>query len=140
MDVENRINKTRVAANECLNIVNKKEMKLNRITMGLKLFATCVVPVMLFGAEAWKPLKQKEKNEISNIQTQFLTKLLRLPRTTPKCALFLETKTVKLEHLINQRKIEYYININNREEEALEYKIRKYGEKMRESMRKKYKA
>ena len=35
---------------------------------------------------------------------------------------------IKIEHIANQRKLEYYIELHNREEECLEVKIRKYQE------------
>ena len=46
--------------------------------------------------------------------------MFQVPRTTPKCALIYETKGMKNEHKITQRKLEYYIELNNRNEESIE--------------------
>ena len=99
-------------------------MKNNRIKTGMKLFNACVVPTILFGVESWGKLKEKEKNALNNIQTQFLTKLLKVPRTTPKSALMYECNQMKIEHQVNKRKLEYYIELNNREKDKLEVKIK----------------
>lgn len=99
-----------------------------RMKIGLKLFETYVVPTVLFGAESWVKLKEKEMKALNNIQTQFLTKVMKIPRTTPKCALLHATSQIKMEHRINRRKLEYYIELNNREEERNEVKMKQHCE------------
>ena len=68
---------------------------------------------------------------MNQVQTQFLTKLLGVAGTTPRCALLHETGLIKIEHIANKRKLEYYIELHNREEECLEVRIRKYQEEER---------
>merc|ERR1712030_87307 len=89
--------------------------------------------VLTFGAETWTKLTEGEKKDMNQIQTQFLTKLLGVPGTTPRCALLHETGLIKVEHIANQRKLEYYIELHNIEEECLEVKIRKHQEDERMS-------
>merc|ERR1712121_364614 len=67
--------------------------------------------------------------EINNIQTQFLNRLLKVPVCTPKCALLKEMGLMKVMHVANQRKLEYYIELHNREESRLEVKMRIHQEK-----------
>ena len=42
--------------------------------------------------------------------------------------LILIEDTIKIEHIANQRKLEYYIDLHNREEKRLEVEFRKYQE------------
>ena len=86
------------------------------------------MPILIFGAETWNKLTEQEKTEINNVQTIFLTRLLRVPDTTPKCSLIHETNLIKVEHIANQRKLEYYIDLHIRKETCLEVEIRKYQE------------
>ena len=44
--------------------------------------------------------------------------------TTPKCALLSEMDLMKIEHIANLRKLEYFVEISNRDEEKLEVKIK----------------
>merc|ERR1739842_156424 len=66
---------------------------------------------------------------INKVQTQFLTKLLNVPCTTPKCALLKETGQIKATHTANLRKLEFYIDLHNREETRLEVQMRIHQEK-----------
>ena len=90
---------------------------------------TEIIPVLTFGAETWSKLTEKEKHEIENIQTQYLAKVLRVPVTTPKCALLSEMDLMRIEHIANLRKLEYFVEISNRDEEKLEVKIKSLMER-----------
>ncbi|CAL4083876.1 unnamed protein product, partial [Meganyctiphanes norvegica] len=85
-------------------------------------------PTLIFGAETWPQLTGIEKGEMNKIQTQYLNRLLRVSKTTPKCALIKENELMKIEHIANQRKLEYNIDLNNREDWRLEVKARKIQE------------
>ena len=115
-EIKQRITKAIGKTNECMSIINKNRFRKKRIDIGLKLLQTEVIPVLTFGAETWPKLTEKEKNDINNVQTHFLARLLKVPKSTPKCALIGETNLMKIEHIANQRKLEYYLEINNREE------------------------
>ena len=127
-EIKQRITKAIGKTNECMSIINKNRFRKKRIDIGLKLLQTEVIPVLTFGAETWPKLTEKEKNDINNVQTHFLARLLKVPKSTPKCALIGETNLMKIEHIANQRKLEYYLEINNREEWRLEVKMRKIQE------------
>ena len=123
-EIKERIKQARGKSNECLSIINNSKLRKKRIDVGLKLLKTEIIPVLTFGAETWSKLTEKEKHEIENIQTQYLAKVLRVPVTTPKCALLSEMDLMKIEHIENLRKLEYFVEISNRDEEKLEVKIK----------------
>merc|ERR1712008_442016 len=66
---------------------------------------------------------------IHGVQTQYLARLLNVPRTTPKCALLKETGQVNITYIANLRKLEFYIELHNREETRLEVQMRIHQEK-----------
>merc|ERR1711874_356970 len=63
-----------------------------------------IIPTIVSGAETWTKLTKTEEEEINNIQTQFLTRLLKVPGSTPKCALLKEMGLMKVMHVAHQEK------------------------------------
>ena len=84
-----------------------------------------IIPTLTFGAETWSKLTEKEKNEINSVQTDYLIKLLEVPRTTPKYALLGSLDLIEVEHIANTRKLQYYVDLQNRDEYKLEVKMQK---------------
>ena len=110
---------------ECMSIVNNKLFKRKRIEMGINLLQTMIIPTLTFGAETWNKLTVNEKDEINGVQTSYLIQLLKVPSTTPKCALVGGLDLTKIEHVANTRKLLYYVDLQNREENKLEVKMQK---------------
>ena len=114
-----------IQSNECMSIINNKLLTRKRIAAGKDLLQKVIIPTLTFGAETWSKLTEKEKNEINNVQTDYLTKLLEVPRTTPKCALLGSLELIEIEHIANTRKLQYYVDLQNRDESKLEVKMLK---------------
>merc|ERR1711874_788206 len=111
------------------SIINEKNLTNKRIEVGLKLLQSVIIPTIVSEAEIWTKLTKTEEEEINNIQTQFLTRLLKVPGSTLKCALLKEMGLMKVMHVANQRKLEYCMELHNREESRLEVKMRIHQEK-----------
>ena len=118
--------KGNVAVNCCISIVNERGLINKTIDVGKKLLQSVVIPTIISGSETWTKLTKTEEDEINNIQTQFLTKLLKVPSSTPRCAILKEMGLTKVMHIANQRILEYYIELHNGEEMTLELKMRKH--------------
>merc|ERR1739840_37246 len=52
-------------------------------------------------------------------------RLLIIPKTTPRSALLRQTSLMKIEHIVNMKKFDYFIDLTSREESKLEVKIKK---------------
>ena len=91
--------------------------------MGKELLQKMIIPTLTFGSETWNKLTEKEKDEINGVQTNYLAKLLNVPVTTPKCALVGGLKLTKIEHKANTRKLQYYVDLQNRDKIKLEVKM-----------------
>merc|ERR1712055_739784 len=129
MGIKERLKKANIASSISENVIVAKGLNHKRIEVGIKLLQTVIIPTMITGAETWPKTTKEEKVEINNVQTQFLAKLLNVPRTTPKCALLKETEQVNITHIANLRKLEFYIELHNREETRLEVQMRIHQEK-----------
>ena len=86
-EISQRITKAKAAVNECMNIVNRKELKHKRIGIGKRLLQTVIIPTLIFGAETWPTLTEKEKENMNSIQQQYMNRILKLPKSTPGCAI-----------------------------------------------------
>merc|ERR1712008_466722 len=127
--LKERLKKAKIASSISENVIIAKGLNHKRIEVGIKLLQTVIIPTMITGAETWPNTTKAEKAEINNVQTQFLARLLNVPRTTPKCALLKETGQVNITHIANLRKREFYIELHNREETRLEVQMRIHQEK-----------
>ena len=128
-DIKERLKKAKIASSISENVIVTKGLNHKRIEVGIKLLQTVIIPTMITGAETWPKTTKAEKVEINNLQTHFLAKLLNVPQTTPKCALLKETGQVNITHIANLRKLEFYIELHNREETRLEVQMRIHQEK-----------
>ena len=108
-----------------MSIINNKLLSRKRIAAGKKFLQTMIIPTLTFGAETWNQLTEKEKEELNSVQTNYVAKLLNVPSTTPKCALIGGLNLIKIEHIANMRKLHYYVDVTNREEDKLEVKMQK---------------
>ena len=130
-EIKKRMEKATTQAIQTMIVIKHQEMCHKRIEVGIRLLQTVIIPTLTFGAETWTKLNKGEKENMNRIQTQYLTNVLGVPPTTPICALLHETGLMKIEHIVNQRKLEYYVDLHNREDERLEVRIRKYQENER---------
>ena len=122
-EIQERITKAKVEQYECLRILKNKYLSRNRITGGVKYLQSNIIPTLTFGAETWNELTGKEKDELNRVQTNYIAKLLKVPETTPKCALIGCLNLTKIEHIANIKKLQYYVDLKNRNENKLEVKM-----------------
>ena len=124
-EIQERIIKARVEQTECLRILKNKYLSRNRISGGVKFLQSNIIPTLTFGAETWNELTEKEKYELNKVQTEYLANLLKVPITTPKCALIGCLNLTKIEHIANTKKLQYYVDLKNRNENKLEVKMQR---------------
>ena len=128
-DIKERMKKAIAASTQSIKLVQERRLNNKRIEVGIKLLQTVVIPTLISGAETWPQPTKEEISDMENVQTSYLTQLLEVPRTTPKCGLLKETGLMKISHMANLRKIEFYIDMYNREENRLEVQMRIHQEK-----------
>ena len=127
-EIKERIKKAKDKTNESMRIINNNNLNRKRIDIGNKLLQAVVIPTLIYGAETWCKLTVKETQQINSVQTQYLARMLKVPKTTPRSALLAASQSMKTEHMANQRKLLYYIELNNREEKCLEVKMKNIQE------------
>merc|ERR1739842_87198 len=70
-ELKERIRKAKAATNEAFTLMNRKELNNKRISIGIKLLQTVVIPILTNGCETWTKLTEEEKLEVNQVQTQY---------------------------------------------------------------------
>ena len=69
-----------------------------------KLVETCITPIITYGAETWETTK-KETKTTNQILDNILKRILKVPNSTPREALYIETGIIDIEHTIKKLRI-----------------------------------
>jgi len=69
-----------------------------------KLVETCIIPVITYGSETWEPTK-KETKSLNQILDNILKRILKVPTSTPRESLYIETGLIDIEHTRIQKRI-----------------------------------
>ena len=101
LNMENQIaeikRKVEAAFQTILVIAGDKELKNIRMKTIWKLLEVCIKPIITYAAETWKTTK-KEMSEINSIFDKIIKRTLKLPTTTPREILYLETQLTDIRH------------------------------------------
>ena len=90
----------------------------------LKLFDSCIAPILLYGSEVWAPFmnfdwKQWDSTQIEKIHTQFLKRLLGVNRSTTNVLIRSELGRHSLQEQILARNINYIKYIESKDPQTL---------------------
>ncbi len=69
-----------------------------------KLVETCITPILTYGCELWAPSKE-EQTEINRILDNIIKRILMVPISTPREALYIETGIRDPESIMKQKRI-----------------------------------
>ena len=87
--------------------------KLN-LASPLKIIEACMLPGLLYASEAWLTSKE-DISKLQMIQNNIIRKAIGLPKSTPICAIQMETAILPITAMINQRQLNYLWSVMNRE-------------------------
>ena len=90
----------------------------------LKVFDTCIQPILLYGSELWEPYTNMDCNKwegskIERVHTQFLKRLLGVNTSTTNVMTRAELGRHSLQELITRRCIRYIAYVQGKDEEYL---------------------
>ena len=91
--------------------------------IGVLLRNALLVSSMLCNSEAWWNVTKTELDLLETIDVKFLRNMLKVPKSTPKEMLFLETGCIPFRDLIQQRRILFLHHILNEKEGSLMHKF-----------------
>ena len=106
------------------SLLSKMPLKLAPVKTMLKLFDTCITPILLYGSEVWGPFmnhdwKNWDTTQTEKIHTQFLKRLLGLNRSTTNVLTRGELGRHSLQEQIVTRNINYIKYIEMKDPQTL---------------------
>ena len=69
-----------------------------------KLVETCIIPIITYGSETWEPTK-KETKSANQVLDSILKRILKLPTSTSREPLYIETGILDIEHTTKKLRI-----------------------------------
>ena len=69
-----------------------------------RLLETCITPILLYGSETWQ-LNKGQTKEVNRIYDNIIRRILKVPPTTPREALYMETGLLDPETMEKKRKL-----------------------------------
>ena len=105
-------------------LATASDQVLNRVSMDttLKLIKTCLIPSLLYGAEAWI-LNKPELSTLERTVTQILRLTLQVPTSTPSAALYMDLGIMPIEGTIDTRCLNYYRKITAKRDTFLAKRV-----------------
>ena len=111
--------KTEAAYQTILYIAKDENFKGIKMETIWKLIETCILPILLYGAEVRETTK-KEKEKLQTIMNNILKRTLKLPQSTPSDAVLIEAGFRDIQTLTNIKKLIYILRIESFEDNRRE--------------------
>lgn len=102
--------KTEAAYQTILHILHDKTFANIQMQTAWKLIETCIIPIITYGTEAWKN-NSKSVNKLNKILDDILKRILNVPLSTPREALYLDTNLLDIATIIDKKKLNMYYKI-----------------------------
>ena len=108
---------------KCAEIVQIGESSimagLGNSTTAFKLYEAIIIPALLHNAESWIGITEANIKELQNFQNNFIRKVLRLPKSTPKAILEWDTKMMSMKYRIMKMKLIEMMKIMKKDNENI---------------------
>jgi hypothetical protein len=111
--------KAEAAFQTILVIAGDKELRKIKMEIIWKLIETCIKPIILYACETWNPTK-KDIKELNGIYDKIIKRILKVPTSTPREVLYLETNIMDIEHTWEKNRIMMYHRLLTTKTDTLE--------------------
>ena len=116
--------KAEAAYQTILTIAEDRHFK--QIKMGLiwKLIETCIIPIIVYGAETWTPNKQEMK-KLNSMLDNILKRTLMVPTSTPREALYIETGLLDIETILDKKRLNMAARVKREKPDLVEVVLKR---------------
>ena len=122
-NIRDRVRKGTGLVCQILKILQTVRFGNCRIEIALLLRESLLVNGMLTNAEIWYHLQTSETDEIDRVDRSFFYRLMEMPRSVPKAAIYLEFGVLPLSTIIKKRRLNYLHNILKSPETGMLFKV-----------------
>ena len=103
--VNDRTNKGNAITISATSISNELSLGVHHTSISLLIHDTILIPTILFNSQSWSNLTTSNLDKLSTIQTTYLKRMMKAPKSTPNAFLFLELGITPIKYQIHQRKL-----------------------------------
>ena len=116
--IEEAERKAQATLQTILTIAGDPTMKGIQMDTMWKLVETCIIPTITYGSETWE-MNKKETQLSNRTLDNILKRILMLPTSTPREALYIETGILDIEHTITKNRISTHCRLEETKNELL---------------------
>ena len=124
MDLKDQITqiegKVEAAYQTLLTIAEDRHVKNIKMEVIWKLVKTCITPVITYACETWEPNKGEMK-KLNQILDRIIRRILMVPQSTPREALYIETGLLDIEAIANMKRLNMLARLNRNKSNMLEH-------------------
>ena len=121
--IEDRRNKGWGKVSQILGILGEVDLGRHRMEAGLILRKAILTNSLLFSAEAWSDVTDKDVKRLEQVDSSLLKSLVKGHSKTPVVFHHLESGTIMLRHMLMVNRLMYHHHLLSRGEEETIYKI-----------------
>ena len=111
--------KVEAAYQTVLAITEDRHFKHIKMKAVWKLVNTCILPIITYGSETWE-MNKKETAQVNAILDSILKRILRVPPSTPREALYVETGLLDIKTIVDRKRIGQAIRLQRNRSKLVE--------------------
>ena len=117
--------KAEAAFQTLISITQNKYFQNIHMKVIWKLIEACIIPIITYAGETRNPNKNENKT-INSILDNTIKRILMVPRTTPREAIYIETGIIDIEHTVMKNRVNMDKRLSNNQE-CIAQKVREKG-------------
>ena len=123
LNIENRISKGLGIISQIMNILEIVSFGTHYMEIALLLRDSMFINGILFNSEVWYGLSKAEISDLEDLDRNLLRRILNVPISTPKEALYLETGALPIGEIMKIRRIMYLRHLVTRDKNEMIYQF-----------------
>ena len=121
--IKSRVSKGNGIIAQIKNMLESVSLGQHYFKIALLLRESMLINGIITSAETWYGLKEREIDQLADIDHQFLRFIFEVPQSVPTCALFLETGSLTLKTIIKMRRVVFLHYLANLKEDEMLHKF-----------------
>ena len=109
--VEDRVKKGKCCLVNAMSLCSDITMGIFAIETLLLLYKSLFLQIVLYNAQAWSNLNNRDRTNLQTIQLKYIKRIFRASSSTSNCLTFLETGLIPIEHEIHIKQLNFLYHI-----------------------------
>ena len=123
LNIKSRVSKGLGIVSQIFNVLEQLNFGNHFIEIGLILRESMLINGILTNGEVWYNMTKGDIKELDKVDLLYLQKLLKVPKSTPREAIFLELGIQPIQSILKQRRLNYLYYLIQRNQNSMLYKF-----------------